>query len=71
MNFGKLKNLLEMDFIDFDDNWVLGKKDFFFRINGYLNYRYVLVLDKERFFDCLFFLKFVFWLYEYLKFRIF
>lgn len=56
MNFGKLKNLLEMDFIDFDDNWVLGKKDFFFRINGYLNYRYVLVLDKERFFDCLLFL---------------
>lgn len=71
MNFGKLKNLLEMDFIDFDDNWVLGKEDFFFRINGYLNYRYVLVLDKERFFDCLLFLKFVFWLYEYLKFRIF
>lgn len=31
MNFGKLKNLLEKDFIDFDDNCMsFGKKGFFF-----------------------------------------
>lgn len=52
MNFGKPKNLSEMDFIDLDDNWALGKKDFSFRINGYSNHRHVSVPDKERFFDC-------------------
>lgn len=71
MNFGKPKNLSEMDFIDLDDNWALGKKDFSFRINGYSNHRHVSVPDKERFFDCPFLLKSVPWLHEYLKFRTF
>lgn len=71
MNFGKPKNLSEMDFIDLDDNWALGKKDFSFRINGYSNHRHVSVPDKERFFDCPLLLKSVPWLHEYLKFRTF
>lgn len=71
MNFGKPKNLSEMDFIDLDDNWALGKKDFSFRINGYSNHRHVSVPDNERFFDCPLLLKSVPWLHEYLKFRTF